>query len=59
MTPPFQADPERHAASPSTAPTLLDDTDEPWGYECALPYLQVIGDPLESGTDACPRNTWR
>ena len=60
MNTPFQADLGRHAAAPLTTPTpSVDDADQPWGYECALPYLQVISDPLESGTDACPRNTWR
>lgn len=59
MTSPFQPDALRHATPQSTAPTLLDDADEPWGYECALPYLQGTGDPLEPGTDAGPRSAWR
>ena len=59
MNPPFQPDLDRLAAAPSTAPLLLDDAEEPWGYECALPYLQVIGDVPESGSDACPRQVWR
>ena len=64
MTAPLHSDPERHAAASSTSTSTspgpaLDDGDEPWGYECALPFLQVVGEPLESGTDACPRNPWR
>ncbi len=59
MNPPFQPDLDRLAAASSTAPPLPDDADEPWGYECALPYLQVIGDAPESGSDACPRQAWR
>lgn len=59
MTSPFQPDAPRIATPASTAPALLDDADEPWGYECALPYLQVMGDPPEPGTDASPRSAWR
>ena len=56
MTMPFDTNPERELASPPPAmAALADGHDEPWGYECALPFLQVMGDSLEPEPHEWPR----
>lgn len=56
MSPAFEADPQRQpSGQPTALAALADGPDEPWGYECALPFLQAIDDSPEPGTHGWPR----
>ena len=55
MTTNTDGDPERqHAHPPPAIAALADGHDEPWGYECALPFLQVMAESAELGTHGWP-----